>query len=108
MTPARSKRDGVRLPQASPRTIADGLLTSLGALTWPVLRDAIEEVVVVSEGEIGAAMRLAWEHAKLLIEASAAVALAAVLPGRFRALEVGTRAGVILTGGKIDLERLPW
>lgn len=105
---ARSKRAGVRIPQGTSTTIADGLLASLGALTWPVLRDDVEEVLVVTDREIVAAMRLAWERAKLLIEPSAAVALAAVLTERFRALDVGDRVGVILTGGNVDLERLPW
>ncbi len=105
---ARSKRAGVRIPQQAPVTIADGLLTSLGSLTWPVLRDEVEEVVVVEEHEIIAAMRLAWERAKLLIEASAAVALAAVLSERFRAIDAGTRVGVVLTGGNVDFEKLPW
>ena len=105
---ARSKRAGVRIPQGTTETIADGLLASLGDLTWPVLRDVVEEVLVVTEREIVAAMRLAWERAKLLIEPSAAVALAAVLTERFRTLDVGDRVGVILTGGNVDLERPPW
>ena len=105
---ARSKRAGVRLPQEAPATIADGLLATLGTLTWPVLRDEVEEVILVSEREIVAAMRIAWERAKLLIEPSAAVAVAAVLSDRFRALDVGRRVGVVLTGGNVDLERLPW
>src|SRR5262249_18440747 len=70
---ARSKVAGTRIPQTGPRTIADGLLTSLGELTWPVIRDQVERVVTVREDEIVAAMRLAWERAKLLIEPSAAV-----------------------------------
>jgi threonine dehydratase len=105
---ARSKRAGVRLPQEAPATIADGLLATLGTLTWPVLRDEVEDVILVSEREIVAAMRIAWERAKLLIEPSAAVAVAAVLSDRFRALDVGHRVGVVLTGGNVDLERLPW
>jgi threonine dehydratase/serine racemase len=104
---ARSKRAGVRLPQTAPATIADGLRTSVGELTWPVLRDRVEDVVTVSEDEILAALRLAWERAKLLIEPSAAVALAAVLSPRFRGLVGMARVGVILSGGNVDLDRLP-
>jgi len=103
---ARSKRAGVRIPQTAPDTIADGLITSLGELTWPVLRDRVEDVITVSEEEIVAAMRLAWERAKLLIEASAAVAVAAVLSERFRALDGMRRVGVILTGGNVDFDRI--
>jgi threonine dehydratase/serine racemase len=103
---ARSKRAGRRLPQTAPDTIADGLLTSLGELPWPVLRDRVEEVITVSEDEIRAAMRLAFERAKLLIEPSAAVAVAAVLSERFRGLDGMARVGVILSGGNVDFDRI--
>src|SRR5579875_524694 len=73
---ARSKGAGEFVPQTAPRTIADGLRTSLGELTWPVLRDQVERVITVTDEEIVAAMRLAWERAKLLIEPSSAVAVA--------------------------------
>jgi threonine dehydratase len=105
---ARSKAAGVLVPQTGPRTIADGLLTSLGELTWPVLRDRVERVVTVTEEEIIAAMRLAWERAKLLIEPSSAVAVAAVLSEQFRALEGLQRVGVVLSGGNVNLDDLPW
>jgi threonine dehydratase/serine racemase len=105
---ARSKQSGTLVPQTAPKTIADGLVTSLGALTWPVVRDLVDEIAVVSEEEIVAAMRLAWERAKLLIEPSAAVAVAAVLSDGFRAKPGLARVGVILSGGNVDLDRLPW
>ena len=105
---ARSKRAGQIIPLTNPDTIADGLVTSLGALTWPVLRDRVEAIVTVSEAEIIAAMRLAWERGKLLIEPSAAVALAAVLHASFRTLRGIERVGVVLSGGNVDLDRLPW
>jgi threonine dehydratase/serine racemase len=105
---ARSKAAGTLIPQTAPKTIADGLLTSLGDLTWPILRDQVERVVTVREDEIARAMRLAWERGKLLIEPSAAVAVAAVLSDEFRALEGLRRVGVILSGGNADLDRLPW
>jgi threonine dehydratase/serine racemase len=105
---ARSKAAGKRIPQMGPKTIADGLLTSLGELTWPVVRDLVERVVTVREEEIIAAMRLAWERAKLLIEPSAAVAVAAVLADEFRALPGFDRVGVVLSGGNVNLDALPW
>ncbi len=105
---ARSKAAGVFIPQAAPRTIADGLLTSMGDLTWPVVRDLVEDVVTVSEDEIIAAMRLAWERAKLLIEPSSAVAIAAVLSPRFRGLTGMNKVGIVLSGGNVDLDKLPW
>jgi threonine dehydratase/serine racemase len=105
---ARSKAAGRLLPQTGPRTVADGLLTSLGDLTWPVIRDQVERVVTVGEDDIVRAMRLAWERAKLLIEPSAAVPVAAVLSDEFRAFGGLGRVGVILSGGNVDLDRLPW
>ncbi len=105
---ARSLAAGRLIPQTDPRTIADGLLTSLGELTWPILRDQVEAVLTVSEEEIVDAMRLLWERAKLPVEPSAAVALAAVLGSEFGARTGLTRVGVLLSGGNVDLDRLPW
>jgi threonine dehydratase len=105
---ARSKAAGKLIPQTAPRTIADGLLTSLGDLTWPLVRDRVERIVTVTEEEIVAAMRLAWERAKLLIEPSSAVALAGVLSGDFRQLVGLRRVGVVLSGGNVNLDSLPW
>jgi threonine dehydratase/serine racemase len=104
----RSKAAGKLLPQTGPSTVADGLLTSMGDLTWPVLRDLVEGVIVVSEEEIIAAMRLAWERAKFLIEPSSAVAVAAVHSQEFRSLQAPARVGIILSGGNVNLDRLPW
>lgn len=105
---ARSKTAGALLPQTGPKTCADGLLTSLGELTWPLLRDQVEQVMTVNEVEIIAAMRLSWERAKFLIEPSAAVAVAAVLTDAFRRLAGLERVGVILSGGNANLDSLPW
>ncbi len=105
---ARSLAAGRRIPQTDPKTIADGLRTSLGELTWPIIRDHVERVLTVEEDEIVSAMRLAWQRAKLLIEPSAAVALAAVLGDEFKSETGIERVGVVLTGGNVDLDRLPW
>jgi threonine dehydratase len=105
---ARSKAAGKLIPQTDPRTIADGLRTSLGELTWPVLRDWVERVLTVTEEEIVAAMRLSWERGKFLIEPSAAVAVAAVLGDAFRALQGLHRVGIVLSGGNVNLDDLPW
>jgi threonine dehydratase/serine racemase len=105
---ALSKQAGRLIPQTGPKTIADGLLTSLGELTWPVIRDLVERVVTVSEDQIRAAMRLTWERAKLLIEPSSAVAVAVALSDEFRELNGIERVGVILSGGNVDLDHLPW
>lgn len=107
---ARSLAAGRLIPQTAPRTLADGLLTSLGDLTWPILRDHVERVLTVSEEEIVQAMRLAWERAKLLIEPSAAVAVAAALAleAKLPPTPAPRRVGVILSGGNVDLDHLPW
>ena len=104
----RSKAAGELIPQAGPDTIADGLLTSLGRLTWPVVRDVVERIVVVDDDAIRAAMRLLWERAKLVVEPSGAVPLAAVLSPEFEALEGIDTVAVVLSGGNVDLDRLPW
>jgi threonine dehydratase len=104
----RSFASGTWVPQTGPKTIADGLLTSLGALTWPVLREHLDRVITVSEAEIVAAMRLAWERAKLLIEPSSAVPLAALLSGEGRAMTGVRRVAVVLSGGNVSLDALPW
>jgi threonine dehydratase/serine racemase len=104
----QSKASGAFTPQTAPKTIADGLLTSMGDLTWPIIRDQVDKVITVSDEEIVFAMRLAWERAKLLIEPSAAVAVAAVLSDDFKAIAGMGRVGVVLSGGNVDLDNLPW
>jgi threonine dehydratase/serine racemase len=105
---ARSKALGRLLLQTGPQTIADGLLTSLGELTWPVIRDQVERVILVREEEIVTALRLVWERAKLVIEPSAAVAVAAALTDEFRSLDGMKKIGIVLSGGNANLDRLPW
>lgn len=102
----RSKATGVRVAQHVPDTVADGLRTTLGTLTWPIVRDLVEEVFRVEDDAILAAMQLVHERMKLVIEPSAAVPLAAVLSDRFRALTGIRRVGVILSGGNLDLAPL--
>ncbi len=102
----RSLRDGRRYPSEDPDTVADGLRTALSDLTFEILRHHVAAILTVSERAIVDAMRLIWERAKLVVEPSAAVTLAAVLenPQRFH----GRRVGLILSGGNVDLDRLPF
>ena len=102
----RSLRDGRIYPSENPRTVADGLRTSLGTLTFPIIRRYVERIVTVEEESIVAAMRHVWERMKVLIEPSAAVPLAAILESGVEA--VGKRIGIILSGGNVDLDSLPW
>lgn len=94
------------VPSVNPKTIADGLLTSLGSLTFPVIIDRVFKIITVSEEAIIQAMALTWERMKIIIEPSSAVPLAAVLEnkGEF----AGQRIGIIISGGNVSLDKLPW
>jgi len=102
----RSLRDGTLYPSVKPTTIADGLLTSLSDRTFRILSERLEGILTVSEETIVRAMRLLWERMKLVVEPSGAVPLAAVLehPDNF----AGRRVGLIISGGNVDLNHLPW
>lgn len=102
----RSVQAGRIIPPENPDTIADGLRTALGELTFPIIQDQVDEIITVSEDEIVVAMRTIWERMKIIVEPSAAVTLAGVRtqPERF----VGKRVGLILSGGNVDLDQLPW
>ena len=102
----RSMKEGKIIPSMNPKTIADGLLTSLGALTFPIIQENVEQVVTVSEQGIIDSMKFIWERAKIVIEPSAATAVA-VLWERKMDLS-GLKVGVILSGGNVDLNKLPW
>lgn len=102
----RSMQEGVIIPSINPKTIADGLLTSLGELTFPIIRQRVERVVTVSEAGIVGAMKYLWERVKIVVEPSAAAALAVLWEGKIDLR--GLRVGVILSGGNVDLEKLPW
>lgn len=102
---AESKRIGSRQTATGGVTIADGLRTSLGDLTWPVVRDLVDSVVTVSESQIKSAMRLVYERLKVVIEPSSAVGIAAAIGPLKDRREFG-RAAVILCGGNIDLDQM--
>ena len=104
----RSKAENRFIPSIDPQTVADGLLVSLGDLTWPVLRDSVEAVIRVKDDEILRAMRLLWERMKLVVEPSGATSLAAALSREFAQLTGLGRVGVVLSGGNVDLDNLPF
>ena len=103
---ARSLAGGARCVEFVPDTVCDGLRGALGAPNFTLLRACGAEVVTIQDSATVAAMQLAWQVLKQVIEPSSAIALAAVLaqPQRF----AGRRVGVILSGGNVDLEVLPW
>ena len=102
----RSMASGQLEPAAKSETIADGLRATLCPLTFSILRECVDQVVTVTEVEIGNAMRTIWERMKIVIEPSAAVAAAPALLRRLGA--DGERVGIILSGGNVDLSHLPF
>jgi threonine dehydratase len=102
----RSFRAGHIIPSVNPRTIADGLRSSLGELPFAEIQRHVDEIVTVSEDSIVRSMRTIWEVMKIIVEPSAAVPYAALLEGKLNI--AGQRVGVILSGGNLDLNMLPW
>jgi len=102
----RSFYSKILQPSIAPRTIADGLLTSLGSITYPIILNNVDEIVTVSEESIVAAMRMIWERMKIIIEPSSAVPLAAILENKIDIR--GKKGGIILSGGNVDLGKLPF
>ena len=102
----QSIKSGRIVPSERPRTIADGLLTSLGSLTFPIVQERVEQIVTVSEQGIVDAMKFVWERIKIIIEPSAAVPVGVLWEKKIDL--TGLSVGVILSGGNVDLEKLPW
>jgi threonine dehydratase len=102
----RSFYSRMLLPSVGPKTIADGLLTSLGPMTFQIILSKVDQIVTVSEESIITAMRIIWERMKIIIEPSSAVPLAAILENKVDVR--GLKTGIILSGGNVDLERLPF
>lgn len=102
----QSLKLGKIVPNQSVSTIADGLHTNVGVRNFEIIKENVEQIITVSDGEIIAAMKLLWERMKIVVEPSGAVPLAAILNSKeeFR----GTRVGIILSGGNIDLTKLPF
>jgi threonine dehydratase len=102
----RSLKSGRLIPSEDPKTIADGLLTSLGDITFQLISRQVDDIFTVKEESIIHAMRLIWQYLKIIVEPSSAVPLAVVLEntGHF----AGHRIGIILSGGNVDLNRLPF
>ncbi|MEE2681172.1 MAG: pyridoxal-phosphate dependent enzyme [Planctomycetota bacterium] len=96
------------VPQRPPRTICDGLRTSLGSLTFPIIRDHVDEIVSVPDELTIEVMRYCWERSKLVLEPSGVIGVAAVMDDAFRGRPGLERTAIVLTGGNLDLERLPW
>ena len=103
---ARSFRAGHIIADDAPETIADGLKVPLKDLTWHFVSNHVTDILTATEEEIVDAMKLIWQRMKIVMEPSSAVPLATILKNR--KLFAGQRIGVIITGGNVDLDKLPW
>ncbi len=102
----RSFKAGYIIADDAPQTIADGLLVPLKDLTWHFVSKHVTDILTASEDEIIDAMKLTWKHLRVVMEASSAVPLATILKNKDRF--AGKRVGIIITGGNVDLDTLPW
>lgn len=102
----QSFQSKILIPSKNPKTIADGLLTSLGERNFAIILDKVDDIVTVSEENIVSAMRMIWERMKIIIEPSSAVPLAAILEGKVDIQD--KKVGIILSGGNLDLGMLPF
>ncbi|HPE25657.1 beta-hydroxyaspartate dehydratase BhcB [Albidovulum sp.] len=102
----RSFKAGHIIADDAPRTVADGLLVPLKDLTWHFVKSHVSDILTASDPEIVDAMKLTWKHLRVVMEPSSAVPLATILKNKdvFK----GKRVGVIITGGNVDLDKLPW
>ncbi len=102
----RSFKAGHIIADDAPKTVADGLLVPLKDLTWHFVSNHVSDIFTASDKEIVAAMKLAWKHLRIVLEPSSAVPLAIILKNP--EIFAGKRVGVIVTGGNVDLDKLPW
>lgn len=102
----RSLVAGKIIPNKTINTICDGLRAQIGALNFPILKEFVSEIITITEKEVIDAMRMVWERMKLIVEPSCSITLAAVL--KRKAQFSNKRIGLILSGGNVDLNRLPW
>ncbi len=102
----RSFKAGHIIADDAPKTIADGLLVPLKELTWHFVSNNVHDILTASDHEIIAAMKLTWKHLRVVMEPSSAVPLATILKNKD--MFAGKRVGVVITGGNVDLDRLPW
>lgn len=102
----RSFKAGHIIADDAPNTVADGLKVPLKDLTWHFVKNHVTDILTASEDEIVDAMKLIWKRLKIVMEPSSAVPLATILKNKD--VFAGRRVGVIITGGNVDLDKLPW
>ena len=102
----RSLKLGKIVPNETINTICDGLRAQIGGLTFPVISDLVDDIITVTEEEIIDSMRMIWERLKMIVEPSSSITLGAVLKNKDRFN--GKKIGLIISGGNVDLDHLPW
>ena len=102
----RSFKAGYIIADDAPNTLADGLKVPLKDLTWHFVKNHVTDILTASEDEIVDAMKLIWKRMKIVMEPSSAVPLATILKNKH--VFAGKRVGIIITGGNVDLDKLPW
>ena len=106
MIPICLLKGGKRRTDIKPNTIADGLTVTIGEMNYEILKDKLADIVTVSEESIINTMRLMFEQLKIVVEPSSAVTLAALLDKKIDLKN--QRIGLIISGGNVDLDSLPW
>jgi threonine dehydratase len=101
-----SLKKGQIVPNKSVNTICDGLRAQIGTITFPIIQSYVQEVITLTEEEIIESMKMIWERMKIVVEPSCSITLSAVL--KSRDLFAGKKVGLIISGGNVDLEHLPW
>ena len=102
----RSLKLGKIVPNETINTICDGLRAQIGALTFPVIADLVDDIITVTEEEIIDSMRMIWERLKMIVEPSSSITLGAILKNKDKFN--GKKVGLIISGGNVDLDHLPW
>ena len=102
----RSLKKGTIVSNKTIDTICDGLCAQIGTKTFPVIQDLVDEIITIEENEVIDSLRMIWERLKIIVEPSCSIALALVLKKKH--LFKGQNVGLIMSGGNVDLNKLPW
>ena len=102
----QSLKSGKIIPNKTINTICDGLRAEIGSKTFPIIQSLVDEVIPISEKDIIDSLQMIWERMKIIVEPSCSITLSAVL--KSKELFLGKKVGLIISGGNVDLEKLPW
>ena len=102
----RSLQNGEIVPNETINTICDGLRAQIGTITFPIIQKYVDEIITLSEEEILDSMKMIWERLKIIVEPSCSISLAAIIKNKNKFS--GKNVGLIMSGGNVDLNQLPW